>query len=125
MLRKLITHIVIAHNVRGYNMSDHLDLSGVWAARLELRLKASAPEYAKGFRGGFTTILVRCETAEEFIIAASKHVDREGFEIVGLERLYPLAYGEFEINESLKELVELTRDHPVQWTTFHIFKGDA
>lgn len=106
-------------------MLDDLDLNGVWAGRLELRLKPDAAQYAEGFRGGFTTVLVRCETAEEFITAASQHIDKEGFQIIGIEALYSLAYGEFELNEGLRELVELTDEYPVQWTTFHIFKGDA
>lgn len=106
-------------------MADDLDLSGVWAARLELRLNSNAAEYANGFRAGFTTVLVRCETAEEFITAASIHVATQGFEIVGIEQLYPLIYGQFDVDADLEELVELTREYPVQWTTFHIFKCDA
>ena len=104
---------------------DDLDLSGVWCAHLELRLKTSAPEYSNGFRGGFTTVFVRCESAAEFIIAASEHVLSQGFEIVGIQQLYQLIYGQDELDADLEDLVELTYEYPVQWTEFHIFKSDA
>ena len=106
-------------------MLDDLDLSGVWCARLELRLKSSAPEYANGFRGGFTTVFVRCETAADFVIAASEHVSPQGFEIIGIQQLYQLVYGPFELDADLEELVEQTYEYPVQWTEFQIFKSDA
>jgi hypothetical protein len=70
-------------------------------------------------------VLVRCETAEQFIVAAQEHVRREGFEIGGIERLFPLSSGEFEINDAIETLAERTQAYPVQWTTFHLFKGDA
>ena len=104
---------------------DDLDLSGVWCAHLELRLKSSAPEYANGFRGGFTTVFVRCESAADFIIAASEHVLSQGFDIIGIQQLYHLGYGQVELDAELEDLVELTYEYPVQWTEFHIFKADA
>ena len=100
-------------------------MDGVWAARLELRPKPQTEEYARGFRGAYTTVLVRCGTAEQFITAASEHVGREGFEIAKVETLSPLGSGLFEINDTLADLAERTRDYPVQWTTFHLFMGDA
>ena len=101
------------------------DLGTVWAGRLSLRLKPDTEEYARGFRGAYTTVLVRCENAEQFISAAAKHVDREGFEISGIEQLFPLNSGQFEINKTIETLVERTREYPVQWTTFHTFKDEA
>jgi hypothetical protein len=108
-------------------MSGELDqdLSAVWAGRLELRLKKDTDEYARGFRGAYTTVLVRCENAEQFIAAASQHIDREGFLIGGIEQLFPLASGQFEINGTIEDLINRTREYPVQWTTFHLFKDDA
>jgi hypothetical protein len=107
------------------SLPDDFDLSRIWAARVELGLKPSTPKYAQGFRGAYTTILVRCESAEQFLTAAKEHVDREGFTIRGIERLSRLIAGEFELNESIKDLAERTREYPVQWSTFHLFKGDA
>jgi hypothetical protein len=101
------------------------DFADVWAARVELTLKASTPKYMQGYRGAYTTIFVRCESAEQFLTAAREHVDREGFTIGGIERLAPLIAGEFELNDTVKDLVERTREYPVQWSTFHLFKGDA
>jgi hypothetical protein len=105
-------------------VSEH-DLHDVWAAQVELRLKRNTPEYSRGFRGAYTTILVRCQNASEFISAASEHVDREGFEIVGLEMLFPLAAGQIEVSDTLSSLIGQTHEYPVQWTTFHLFKDDA
>lgn len=101
------------------------DLSSVWAARLELRLKRNTPEYIKGYRGAYTTVLVRCESAKQFISEATEHVEREGFDIYGIETLFPLSAGQFEISESIRGLVERTNEYHVQWTTFHLFKDDA
>jgi hypothetical protein len=107
------------------SLPDDFDLSRIWAARVALTLKPNTPEYAQGYRGAYTTILVRCESAEQFLTAAKEHVDREGFTISGIERLFLLIAGEFELNDTMKGLVERTREYPVQWFTFHLFKGDA
>lgn len=104
---------------------DTANLFGIWAGRLELRLRPGSDEYSRGFRGAYTTVLVRCESAEQFVSAAAKHVDREGFEIIGIERLFPLASGQFEISRSIEDLIDRIREYPIQWTTFHMFKGDA
>lgn len=104
-------------------LSEH-DLTEVWAGRLELRLKAGTPEYAKGLRGAFTTVLVRCADAMQFVASAAEHVDREGFVISGIENLFPLGAGHIQITDVVTELALLTRDYPVQWTTFHLFKDD-
>lgn len=101
------------------------DLSAVWAGQLELRLKRDTPEYSRGFRGAYTTVLVRCTDAARFVEAASEHVGQEGFVIGGIEKLFPLAAGQLEITEGMADLVERTRQYPVQWTTFHMFKDDA
>jgi hypothetical protein len=115
----------MVHKPYGPGVLDDLDVSGVWCAHLELRLKSSAPDYANGFRGGFTTVFVRCETAAEFVIAASEHVAAQGFEIAGIQELYQLAYGQLELDADVEELIEQTYEYPVQCTEFHIFKGDA
>ena len=107
------------------SLADNFDLSRIWAARVALSLKPSTPEYAEGYRGAYTTLLVRCESAEQFIVAAHEHVDREGFTIAGIERLFPLIAGEFELSDSMKDLVERTNEYSVQWSAFHLFKGDA
>jgi hypothetical protein len=101
------------------------DLSAVWAGRLELRLKPNTDEYAEGYRGAYTTVLVRCENVQQFITAVAEHVGREGFEISGIEQLFPLISGQFELNETIEELIDRIREYPVQWTTFHMFKDDA
>jgi hypothetical protein len=101
------------------------DLNEVWAGRLELRLKKDAAEYAEGYRGAFITVLVRCVNACQFVAMADEHIQREGFTIVGIEGLYPLSMGDLEINETIEDLLRRTRDYPVQWTTFRLFKDDA
>src|SRR5688572_963705 len=95
---------------------DDLDLSGVWAGQLELILKVDAEEYSRGFRGAYTTVLVRCEDAKQYFEAVLEHVGREGFVIGGIERLFPLASGEIEVNDTIQELAAQTRVYPVQWT---------
>lgn len=108
-------------------MSAHADddLRAVWAGRLELRLNTDTEEYAKGFRGAFTTVLVRCKSVEQFVSMATEHIRLEGFEIASIEQLAPLALGKFEINETIEDLINRTREYPVQWTTFHMFKDDV
>jgi hypothetical protein len=53
-----------------------------------------------------------------------EHLDREGFTIGGVEELFPLAAGRIEITDAIADLVDRTRDYPLQWTTFHTFKYD-
>jgi hypothetical protein len=102
------------------------ELNDVWGGRLELRLtKDTGEDYAAGYRGAITTVLVRCRSAGEFIQAAAENLRREGFEIAGIEYLYPLSMGELEINDLIENLLHRTREYPVQWTTFHLFKPDA
>jgi hypothetical protein len=105
------------------NLSDK-DLEEVWAAQLELRLRPDTGEYAKGFRGAFTTVLVRCADVTQFVTSAVSHIEREGFTISGVERLFPLGSGHIEINEAVADLAIRTRQYPLQWTTFHMFKDD-
>lgn len=105
-------------------VDDH-DLDGVWAGQLELILKQDAEEHARGFRGAYTTVLVRCDDAKQYMEAVVEHVGREGFTVGGIERLFPLASGEIEVSNTIAELAARTREYPVQWTTFHMFKGDG
>src|SRR5262249_19164332 len=104
--------------------SNDEDLVAVWAGRLELRLRRDAPEYAKGFRGAFTTVLVRCADASQFVASAAAHVEQEGFVISGIEHLFPLGAGHLRLTEQITDLAARTREYPLQWTTFHMFKDD-
>ena len=92
---------------------------------MELRLRKNTREYSEGYRGAFVTVLVRCNTPEEFVQAAVEHVGREGFDVAGVELLFPLSFGRFAINDTIEELVDRTNEYPVQWTTFDLFKDDA
>lgn len=100
------------------------DLTEVWAGRLELRLKPDTSEYARGFRGAFTTVLVRCADATQFVASVVEHVDREGFIVSGIESLFPLGAGHIEVTDVVADLAKRTRKYPVQWTKFHLFKDD-
>ena len=100
------------------------DLIAVWAGKLELTLKPDAEEYSRGFRGAFTTVLVRCADALQFLTTAVEHVGREGFIIRGIENLFPLRAGHIEVTETIAALARHTVDYPLQWTTFHMFKDD-
>jgi hypothetical protein len=104
---------------------DNDQLNEVWAARLELRLKKNVGKYGEGYRGAITTVLVRCESAQEYMAKAAEHLGREGFEINVVEHLSRLSMGNFEINSTVQDLLERTLQYPVQWTTFHLFKDDA
>lgn len=100
------------------------DLTGVWAGKLELRLKPDTDEFARGFRGAFTTVLVRCADAIQFVTSAAAHADREGFVIAGIESLFPLGAGHIELTKSIQNLAMRTREYPLQWTAFHTFKDN-
>jgi hypothetical protein len=99
-------------------------LDAVWAARLELRLRSDTEEFAQGFRGAYTTVLVRCKSVKEYVDAVTEHVQREGFDICGIEELRPLSAGHLVINNVIQDLFEQTRQYPVQWSTFHMFRDD-
>lgn len=107
------------------SQGDSNDIGDVWAGQLELILKEDAEEYSRGFRGAYTTVLVRCRDVKEYLDAVADHVGREGFVVGGISRLFPLASGEIELSESITDLAARTREYPVQWTTFHMFKGDG
>jgi hypothetical protein len=97
------------------------DTRAIWAARIELVVKPGTAEYERGLRGGFTTVLVRCNSANEFIAAATEHLAREGFDIKAITNLDRLSSGNFEINEMIAGLIKETRRYPVQWAAFHLF----
>ncbi len=105
------------------DLSDE-DLIEVWAGRVELRLIPGVDEYTRGFRGAFTTLLVRCANVSQFVESAVAHVEREGCVITGIENLFPLGAGHLELTEAVIELAIRTREYPMQWTTFHMFKDN-
>lgn len=97
-------------------------LDTVWAARIEMRPLEETEEYKNGYRGAFATVLVRCDSASEFVSAATALLAEEGFDVVHVESLAPLSTGNFEMNEMMMELFRKTSSYPVQWTTFHLYR---
>ena len=106
------------------NPSDE-NAAVTWAARLELRSHLDSPEYADGYVGGFVTVVARCASALEFISMATQHLREEGFDILAVEDLAPLAEGRFELNQLMQELEHKTRSYPLQWSTFDLYRDST
>ena len=98
------------------------DWNDVWIGFVELRLKKENPDYAEGYRGAFTTVVVRCDSAQEFVSALAERAALEHFEIAGIERLFPVSAGRFEINKLVADLIQETHNYPTQWATLRLFK---
>lgn len=105
------------------DISDYRELGSVWAGLLELRTLADSEACEEGFAGAFVTVLVRCDSAQEYMALAAEILREEGYEIHSVEQLAPLSSGNFEITPELAELVEKTENYPIQWTTFQRFRS--
>lgn len=101
------------------------DWNDVWIGRVELSLKQEHSDYAAGYRGAATTVVVRCDSAQEFASALAERAALEHFAIAGIETLFPASAGRFEINKLIADLIQETHNYPTQWTSVHLFKSDT
>lgn len=97
----------------------------VWTGCAVLLLADSNPKRAEGFIGAFCNFACAATDLVQVIDLLYRELDESGYVVVGLKDTLMIQMLDRPLTDYEEELIEATREYPVQFKNVHLHKGDA
>lgn len=96
-----------------------------WVGRAVLLLADNNPKRIDGFIEAFCGFACAADNLGEAITLLDSELKESGYSVVGLEDALMVEMLDRPLTDYEMELVEATKEYPVQFKDVHLHKGDA
>lgn len=99
--------------------------NNVWVGRAILSLEKASPKWADGFRGAFANVACSAKDIAEAVSLLHKEFEESHYVLTGLEGFFLAQMLDRPLTDYERDLVDATKEYPVQFKNVHLHKGDA
>jgi hypothetical protein len=97
----------------------------VWVGRAVLALEKTNPKWDEGFRGAFVNVACSAKDIAQAVDLLRKEFEESNYILTGLEGFFLTQMLDRPLTDYEKDLVDGTKEYPVQFKNVHMHKADA
>lgn len=99
--------------------------NNVWIGRAVLSIERNNLKWAEGFRGAFANVACSAKDIAEAVGLLCQEFEESNYILTGLEGFILVQMLDRPLTDYEKDLVDGTKEYPVQFKNVHLHKGDA